>query len=173
MAISTFPAPTTGADNWVQISSVTPTAGAATVSFTSISGYKKLLLRVNAPQLGSTGTITLTFNSDGGANYDYASIGTNSSPIAVSYINVGATGIAMGTGSTTGPKLNLTIDEVLTSNKKTLSGFLQQMTTSGTANVLTDIKGSYFASAAITTVTLTASTTFSANGTVALYGVAA
>ena len=169
MASSLFPANTS--DNWTLISSVTPTAAASTVSFTSISGYKKLLLRANAPQLATNGTMTLTFNSDSGSNYDYASMGTNTTPIAVSTINVGTTGIALGTGSANGPKLHLTIDEVFTTNKKTLSGFLQQMYISGVPNILTDIKGSYFGSAAITTVTLTASTTFAASGTVALYGV--
>ena len=169
MAQSVFPATTS--DDWTLISSVTPTAGATTVSFTSISGYKKLLLRANAPQLATNGNCTLTFNSDAGANYDYASIGTNTTPIAASFLNVGATGIALGTGSSLGPKLHLTIDEVLTANKKTLSGFLQQMYISGSPNMLTNINGSYFASAAITTVTLTASTTFAASGTVALYGV--
>ena len=169
MAQSVFPATTS--DDWTLISSVTPTAGATTVSFTSISGYKKLLLRANAPQLATNGNCTLTFNSDSGANYDWASMGTDTTPIASSVVNLGATSIALGTGSANGPKLHLTIDEVSTANKKTLSGFVQLMYISGNPTRYIDIKGSYFVSAAITTVTLTASTTFAASGTVALYGV--
>jgi len=170
MAQSIFPATTS--DDWTLISSVTPTAAATTVSFTSISGYKKLLLVAKTPQMATIGNMTLTFNSDTAANYAYASIGTNSSPgIIAPFVAIADTKIPLGTGSTNGPVVHLTIDEVLTTNKKTLSGFIQQAGTSAPFNVYPSVIGSYFASAAITTVTLTASTTFAAAGTVALYGV--
>jgi len=173
MGASQIPAASTGgsSDNYVLISSVTPTAAATTVSFTSISGYKKLMLRTLKPGLGTTGTVTLTFNSDSGTNYAYQAVEyTASSGAALTiYRGSDATGIAFGTNTGT-LEQNLIINDANTTGVKTISGFVY----AGTGGkAYPALQGMYFASAAITTVTLTVTTTFAASGTVALYGVAA
>ena len=71
MAQNIFPVST--GDEWVLISSVTPSV-ATTVSFTSISGYKKLAFLALAPGLAANVSMVLTFNSDTGANYAYSGV---------------------------------------------------------------------------------------------------
>ena len=173
MGASVVPQASNGAtsDNYALISSVTPTAAATTVSFTSISGYRKLMLRVLKPGMGTSGTITLTFNTDTGTNYAYSSIGVvpSTGAVAAQYRSGDATGIALA-GLTNAQEQNLIINDTNTTGVKTLSGFLYDGAFS--AKAYPSLQGMYFASAAITTVTLTISTTFAASGTVALYGVA-
>jgi hypothetical protein len=176
MGSSTVPAPATGAtsDNYALISSVTPTNGSSTLSFTGISGYRKLLLRVIEPGLSSGSTVTYTFNSDTGANYAYQAAGMTSGTgaVAATYRAIQATGIAFSSVVSANLQSNLFIDDANTTGVKTLSGFIFSGNFGGTTYPV--FNGTYFASAAITTVTLTVTTnTFTAAGTVALYGVAA
>ena len=160
-------------DNWVLISSVTPTAAASTVSFTSISGYKKLMIKTSTPTLASTGTLSLTFNSDTGANYSYSSIGSDGGTALIApFVAIANTNIPYGTGTTGTNFSQLVINDTNTSGIKLISGFIRALSVSG-VQLYPSIIGAYFASAAITTVTLTTSTTFNAAGTVSLYGVAA
>ena len=175
MGASQVPA-TTGSDNWVQISSVTPTASVSTVSFTSISGYKKLMLRVIKPGFSGSPTTTLTLNSDTGANYAYSAAGiSNYTSITLydSIYGINEAGIPLGKSSSSlGLGALVIINEANTTGVKTISGFAQN--TSTPTYVYSSLTGEYFASAAITTVTITLSTgTFTAAGTVSLYGVAA
>ena len=167
MGASQIPASSGGgtADNYVLISSVTPTAAASTVSFTGISGYRKLMLRHVATTLATAGNLTVTFNSDTGTNYAYAKIeGTttmdNKQTQIETKIALGTTNVAAQLGAT------YIIDGVAGSGPKPFTGFGNTSSTT-----VASINGVYVASAAITTVTLTASTTFSGVGTVALYGV--
>jgi hypothetical protein len=175
MGASTIPAPSGAAasDNWVLISSVTPTNGSSSVSFTSISGYKKLMFKSDYPQLQTTGTLNLRFNSDSSTNYSYASLGSNGSTSLVAPLTaLKGTGIPLGTGDVNNNFAQITINETNTSGVKNLSGFIRSLTVSGT-EIYPSLIGSYYASAAITTVSLVAGTTFSATGTISLYGVAA
>jgi hypothetical protein len=169
MTSSTVPAPSTSSpsDNYVLISSVTPTAAASTVSFTSILGYRKLMFRQLGTTLATTGYTYVTFNSDTGTNYSYARFnGTSTLSNATTFT---ATNIVVDTNLTTSnPGLNLIIDGITATGPKPFTGFGSLGSTTSAS-----INGIYFASAAITTVTLTATSTFSGVGTVALYGVVA
>jgi hypothetical protein len=156
--------PASTSDNWVQISSVTPTAGVSTVSFTSISGYKKLMLRVN----GISSSALLTFNSDTSANYAYSNL--QSSTTFSGAVAGADTSVALSGGSATSAVI--TIDEANTSGLKNFNGFSTGFTGATVAKPI--LQGAYYGTAAITTVTLTTvSGTYTATGTVTLYGVAA
>jgi hypothetical protein len=168
MPTSIYPsALSTSSDNWVQISSVTPTNGASTVSFTSISGYKKLMLRINNISTG----YSLTFNSDTGSNYSFSYLQYTSSTFS-GRTTQNNTSISVFSSGSSSNSAQLTINETNTTGIKNLSGFGEYV--SGVSYYLPSVQGSYFGSAAITTVTLTTgSGTYTATGTVTLYGVAA
>jgi hypothetical protein len=169
MSSSIVPAPSAAApsDNYVLISSVSPTAASSTVSFTSITGYRKLMFRQVGTQLTTSGYTRVTFNSDTGNNYSYATVnGTTTIENSTVFT---AANIALSTANNTPmPGLNLIIDGITSTGPKPFTGFGQ---ISGVT--CASINGIYFASAAITTITLTATTTFNGAGTVALYGVLA
>jgi hypothetical protein len=173
MGASQVPA-TTGSDNWVLISSVTPTASASTLSFTSISGYKKLLLSVRSPGSSAPATYNLTFNSDTGTNYIYTiqlwSASTGSTSFTSGYPS-SATNINFGSHTSGNLATHLIFNDTNTSGMKNISGYM--MGGAGT-NIIYAVQGAYFGSSSISTVTLTLTggTTFAATGTVALYGVA-
>lgn len=173
MSATVIPVAST-ADNYVLISSVTPTAASSTLSFTGISGYRKLLLRTLNPGLSASSTITLTFNGDTGTNYAYEAVSRASNTgTASAVLNVSAgTGLSLTSVETAQLTQNLIISDTNTTGIKNFNGFLAR---NGGGNSTTpEINGMYFASAAITSVTLTVTTnTFLASGTVALYGVAA
>jgi hypothetical protein len=172
MAQNIFPVTTT--DEWVLISSVTPTV-ATTVSFTSISGYKKLALAIRTPGLSTQTQLSVTFNSDTGTNYGYSGVFfTNSTgagqgastSIAAANIPIGNTN-----GITATHQAFLSINDTSTAGFKTFNGFVG-FSNSGSVPVTNpSFQGVYFASASISTVTLTAGANFAASGTVALYGV--
>ena len=167
MTSSIVPAPSTSAgDNYVLISSVSPTAAASTVSFTGISGYRKLMFRWLDTTLATGGYVNVTFNSDTGTNYNYAKV-TGTSTI-VNAVTLKDTKINLDAASSTSQAGGFyIIDGITSTGPKTFTGF---GTTS--ANQVASINGVYVASAAITIATLVATTTFSGAGTVALYGVA-
>lgn len=172
MGATTIPAANGSvSDNWTLISSVTPTAGVSTVSFTSIGNYKKLMFKTVNPGLSATSTLTLTLNSDTGSNYSYSSTGLT--------ISTGAAAPSLNSASNTGLSFvsiptnqfgsQIIFNDTNTSGLKTFTGYAM------TGNTLwPSLQGAYFAASSITTVTLTVTTnTFAALGTVALYGVAA
>ena len=175
MAASTIPVPSSATtDNYVLISSVTPTAAASTLTFTGISGYRKLMLRTYRPGLSATSTVTLTFNGDTGSNYAYQALSiVSTSGVNSVVLGTGAnTGIPFASAASGGLEQNLIINDTNTTGVKTFSGFV----IGGTAGniVYPQFNGMYFASAAITSITYTVTTnTFLASGSVALYGVAA
>ena len=168
MGASQVPA-TTGSDNWVQISSVTPTASAATLTFSSIGTYKKLMLRLNNPGLSGTGTVTITLNGDTGTKYSLYGV-----PFAGSGVTAlsdqSTAGFIFGTAiaSISG---SIVIEQADTSNLKNISGYAK-VTTASPVGQFSYLAGAYLASAAISSITITLTSTFAATGTVALYGVA-
>jgi hypothetical protein len=169
MAQNIFPAPT--GDEWVLISSVTPSV-ASTLSFTSISGYKKLLLSVRSPGFSASPAVTLTFNSDTGTNYTYTlqqwNASTGATSFAYGYPN-SATNISLATHTSGQLGTHLIFNDTNTSGMKSISGY---MIGGAGANLVYAVQGAYFGSTSISTVTLTTVTgTFTATGTVALYGV--
>jgi hypothetical protein len=179
MGASQVPA-TTGSDNWVLISSVSPTASSASVTFSSIGSYKKLMLRMEAPaQTSNVAADTrLTFNADSGSNYTLMSgyAYNNGGTAAVGLIpKTGYMQLTNQSASAQAISVSamLIINEVNTTGAKTVSGYTVANLTSS-AIYSPNAIGTYFASAAITSLTLTLSTgTYSGTGTVALYGVAA
>jgi hypothetical protein len=169
MGASQIPAASGGggsSDNYVLISSVTPTAAASTVSFTGISGYRKLMLRHVTTTLATAGACNVTFNSDTGTNYAY-SIMSGTSTMSNSQTQVAANILIGGGAGTSQLGAVYVIDGITSTGAKPFTAF-------GNMNAVTVtlMNGVYFASAAITTVTLNTTTTFSGVGTVALYGVA-
>ena len=160
-------------DNWVLISSVTPTASSTTVTFSSIPLRKKLMLRINNIAPGN-GTLTITLNGDTGAKYSIFGFATTSSgtiSLTTPLQATDATGFVLGTSLTSANGV-LTIEEADTTNVKNVWGFMK-VSNPGAGIVIPDILGSYLASAAISSITITTTSTFSATGTVAVYGVSA
>lgn len=173
MGINVIP-PLSTSDDWVLISSVTPTGGASTVSFTSISGYRKLMFRSINTVLGSTGSVNLTFNSDTGTKYSWTSVRWDGTILsATNSMEFGATNISLS--STTNTNLGgliYYIDDTDKNGIKRFTGFGNVATFGPSAGGrFPSIQGDYLASAPISTVTLTSTTTFTAAGTVSLYGV--
>lgn len=177
MGSTTVPAATSGAaasDKWVLISSVTPTNAASTVTFSSISGYKKLLLKTVTPSTSTTAVHTVTFNSDTAANYSYSGLGIAGGSALISAVNsTSANGIQIGFYAATGTvNSELEIAETDTTGIKNISG-IDIYTNTGNSSSYPIFNGRYYASAAITSVTTTLTgATYQAGGTVALYGVA-
>lgn len=167
MSATVIPVPTSSpSDNYVLISSVSPTAAASTVSFTGISGYRKLMFRWLDTTLATAGYVSITFNSDTGTNYNYARvIGTSTISNSVTFKD---TKIVLEAATSTSQAGGFyIIDGITSTGPKTFTGFGN---TSGSQ--VASINGFYVTSSAITTATLVATTTFSGAGTVALYGVA-
>lgn len=152
----------TGSDNWELISSVTPTASAAAVNFTGLSVYRKLMIVFYDLVLGSSGTVSLRLNNDSTSKYMSGSSGSTgkmATEIAISGSNTGQNGFA-------------SFINCDTTSIKTISGG-QYATYSGStpSSSAYALQGIYLASAAVSQVNLITSTTFTAVGTVALYGV--
>jgi hypothetical protein len=162
MGASQVPASSaTASDNWVQISSVTPTAGVTTLSFTSIAGYKKLMLTINGVTLASSGNISLRLNNDSASNY----VKTSSSAQSAF-----GTSILLNTNTASAITAVVEVNSTDNTGLKTLSG---NSATTAVGAYEYMIRGLYLASASITQVNLVSSQNFNAVGTVALYGVAA
>jgi hypothetical protein len=161
-------------DNWVLISSVTPTAAATTVTFSGISGYKKLLFRSNAPTTAATSTMSLTFNGDTGAKYAIysASFNGGSGAVLTAKREIAATAAAETTTVASGSfNMDLQIIDTNTTGVKNYSGYYSALVAGVTSTVFPSVLGRYYASAAISSVTLTTTSTYAGAGTVALYGV--
>ena len=150
--------PSGSSDNWEQIAATNPAA--TTLNFNSITGYKKLIVTYAS---SATTLSSLRFNSDSGTKYYYSSTSNNTTSLNS---QAGANTSATQTGASV-DYLQMKIESVDTSNLKEYSGTLA--TSSGTA--LYNPKGIYQASAPITSINFTWSSTF--NSTVYLYGVRA
>jgi hypothetical protein len=170
MGASVIPAAsTTASDNWVQISSVTPTASAATLTFSSIGTYKKLMLRLNNPGLSGSGSVTVTFNGDTGTKYSLYGVPFASSGVSA-IADQSTAGLIFGT-TVNAISGAIIIEQADTSNLKNVSGYARVQTPSPVV-IFSYLAGAYLASAAISSITITLTGTFAATGTVALYGVA-
>jgi hypothetical protein len=171
MGATTIPAASAAnpSDNWELISSVS--ASGSSVAFTSISGYKKLMLRGGNLSCNSNGSWTVRFNSDSGAKYDYSyefANGGTSDKYNVK-TSVATTAIDFPSSGSATVNVLLTINNTDTTGIKTITGALGIY--DGTYNYNgTNLIGNYIASASISTVTLTAGSS-GMSGTVSLYGV--
>jgi hypothetical protein len=172
MGSSIIPAASAGnpSDNYQLISSVS--ASGSSVSFTSISGYKKLMLRCNALSVsGGNKTWTLRLNADSGYNYDYAFHYDGSTP---NYRGLTVTGQTTFGFAQTGEILSafFTMVNTDTTGVKSIEGSFKLTDTTPVSYTSSDYSGNYYASASISTVTLSTGTG-TLSGTISLYGVAA
>lgn len=162
-------------DNYVLISSTTPTA-ATSVNFTSISGYKKLLVLAINCGFATASYPLLRLNNDS-TNDNYAHSAYSQQPnTGVDNLNArGRTSLLPFCQQTasTGWDFQAIIDNADTPNVKiaTING---HFTNSGNSAIYRTLNstGFYRASAAISQVNIVSSSAnFSASGTIALYGV--
>lgn len=176
MGSSTIPAASAGnpSDNWQLISSVA--GSGATVTFSSISGYKKLMLRGASLATNSAvdATWIIRFNGDTGAKYDYASSFSNTA-VTDNYevgTTTDATSIAFPGGFADAGNLVLTVNNTDTTGIKTVTGAMGGRNSALTSNRTSALVGNYIASASISSVSINVSTS-TITGTLSLYGVAA
>jgi hypothetical protein len=170
-------------DNWVLISSVTPTASATTVVFSSIPLRKKLMLRLQSPGQSLAADLNITFNGDTGSNYALnsgAAQNLNGTTVGVTkpIYNINGTSLSLTTSA--GAANALTVNGFLiiqgtdTAGVKTLNGISSSTSAGGTSANYPTLNGAYFGSAVVSSVTLTISAgTYLATGSIALYGVSA
>jgi len=175
MGISVFPAPAAGApsDNWVTVSTVSPTSGTSSVSFTSLSGYKKYMLKIIDPEFSANGLAYVTINSDSGSKYSWASPGQTTTAISRPIFAIESTRFQVHS-TVSGGSLRqvLIIQSADTTGAKVVSGWAQYNDASNTVSN-TNINGVYFGSAAVTSIQLTLSgITFGVGGSLTLYGAA-
>lgn len=172
MGATQIPAFTSGlSDNWVSIATATPSA--ISYTFSSISGYKKLMLRGEGLNAASDKTWTITFNSDTGAKYDYAYEYYNAQS-AVNPISqtTAATSIPFPGQFMSSGALVLILNNTDTTGIKTITGTMGGLNNAtGYTNKTANLTGNYLASAAITSVTIQINSGTMA-GTLSLYGVA-
>jgi hypothetical protein len=161
----------TASDNWVLISSVTPTAASAAVNFTGLTPYAKLLLIWDDTVLAATGSVSVRLNNDSGSNYVYTNV-EYSSAAADKYTNnfsIFGTEITFSI-SGTNPQGMVEIHNCDTTGLKNIVNGANSGVVSGTRN-LNQFYGYYKGSAIVTQINLITSSTFNASGTVYLYGV--
>jgi hypothetical protein len=141
-------------DNWQLISSVTPTNGATSVTFSSIAGYKTIMVALTGIVSSASEALFLQFNGDNTAG-DYFHT---------------STGVQLGRTVTTGAggRMAIIYDVDKSAPHKV------ETQASGTADATTAFNFWTVASpvTSIACVFVT-SATFTAAGTIALYGIAA
>jgi hypothetical protein len=150
----------TGSDNWELISSVTPTGGAAAVNFTGLSPYKKLMLVWDDVVLTTAQNFLIRVNNDSG--FKYFTQWTTTSSIG---LDQGSRWFIGGTGGE-----NHTGYIIFSSADNAGVKLLDYGAEIGGAN-FAYFQGYYLASAVVSQVNFYSSSTFTAVGTVALYGV--
>ena len=149
----------TTSDNWELISSVTPTAATASVNFTGLSPYRKLLIRWVGVVLNTSQVVGVRINNDStGTNYTFMNSAGGYDD------NEGAFYMA-GTADTQQAGYGIFNNCDTTSIKELVNG-------GGSAGVnRSQVQGFYLASAIVTQINLITTSTFTAVGTVQLYGV--
>jgi hypothetical protein len=167
MAISQLGGSTS--DNWELISSVTPTAASASVNFTGLTLYRKLLLIWDDVTLGSSGSVSVRLNNDSSSNYAYSFLSYVSTPTYANTFTIFDTEIDCSTSGTS-PQGMIQFENCDQTGLKTISNATWSGAAAGTS-VNAAGYGYYKGSAVITQVNLITSTTFNAAGTVYLYGV--
>jgi len=172
MGASVIPAVSTAnlSDNWVSIATATPSA--ISYTFSSISGYKKLMLRGEGLNTSGNRTWTIRLNGDTGAKYDYAYEYYNAQS-AVNPITqaTGASSIPFPAQFESSGALVFIVNNTDTTGIKTITGTMGGLNTSVYTNNTANLTGNYLASAAITSVTIQINSSTMA-GTLSLYGVA-
>lgn len=160
-----FPPTPLGSEIWEQIS--TTTASGATVSFTSISGYRKLALLVENALATTSGTKTtsLQINSDTGNKY------TTVRQTSTMAITSNSSSLITGNHTTTvGLDGLFVIDNCDSSTIKLISGWLFANGLDG--SVAINPNSVYKGSATVSSIQFKTNDTF-ASGTITLYGVRA
>jgi len=120
--------------------------------------------------------MSLTFNGDTGAKYATysASFNGGSGAVLTAKREIAATAAASDANVSSGSyNMDLEIIDVNTTGVKNYSGYYSALIAGITSTVFPSVLGRYYASAAITSVTLTTTSTYAGGGTVALYGVVA
>jgi len=168
MAISTFGGTTS--DNYQLISSVVPTGGATSVNFTGLGLYKKLLLWTNGLVLGTAGTVTLRLNNDSTVtNYAWALRSRNNSATPAEVDGGGSSfRLNSSVNTTTSSEGWIAFNNCDVTGVKFVEGAVMEAT--GAAS-LWYTQGAYRGTSVISEVNLLVNTTFTAVGTVDLYGV--
>lgn len=176
MGIAVFPVPSGSAsipsDNWVLISSGTPTNGSNAFTFSSIGTYRKMMLSWSG--VGSSGYNygTLTFNSDTGAKYNYSFETSNNGQAygADTYIGLGNWGTTAAHNFGT-----LIIENTDTTGVKVITAGLNSGNSFGTQYYNRLWFGTYLASARISSISVNnpagGGISFNGVGTISLYGV--
>lgn len=169
MSVASIPPIGAGSDKWVEISSTT--ASGSTVTFSSISGYRKLAILVESATTDANGTFNIRLNGDTASNYwSYKQI---SDGISTYYAKMSqATGIQPATSQTksSGVSAFIMIDNTDSSTIKNISGWVGSDLSALYMNLL---PGSvYKGSATISSVSIVSNSTFN-GGTITLYGVVA
>lgn len=173
MSVGSIGLPTT--DNWILISSVTPSA-ATSVDFTSISGYKKLMVLAMNCGFATASYPLVRFNSDSTTDNYVHSAYSQQPNTGLDNLNAnGRTSLLPFCQQTasTGWYFQTVIDSTDTTGVKiaTINAGFTHSGNSGIYRTLNNT-GFYRASAAITSVNIVSSSAnFSATGTIALYGV--
>jgi hypothetical protein len=152
----------TGSDNWELISSVTPTAASTAVNFTGLSPYKKLMVMWQGIVLAAATDVTVRLNNDFSQNHtNYRN--TNSGSVGSSSFT---TQWPFGDGGTVNQNGYAIVNNCDNAGVKILEdGYAVSSNTYGY------YRGFYRGSAIINQVSFVTTSTFTAVGTVALYGV--
>lgn len=157
--------PTTGATGYTLLNAGgTALSGSATVTISSISA-KKLLILFGGVSSGTASTnFRMTFNGDTGANYSYYGVNFNpqSTYIVANLIQGGGGSYSTGTGQSLGTMGTAVGDELVGSVSMDLTdqtGWKQYILTTGVTTTTNNsvqyvAQGLYEASAAITSVTI-------------------
>jgi len=164
MPTSIYPAAlSTSSYNWVQLSSVTPTA-VSTISFTSLTAYKYYKIVSNKLSTTTGATIIMTLNNDSTTTYSYLYLlydGTKMANGSATNSNGIFIGLA-GTGNASGYSGVVTINSDLT-KEITYTAYGQNSRFGGSAN--------WFDASQINRIDLTANgDTFNASGTIKIFG---
>jgi hypothetical protein len=177
MAVSKLnPVSTATSDNWVLISSVTPTA-TTSVNFTGISGYRKLMIIATSCGFASDAYPLIRLNNDSGGNYSHVAFAhfreTNVGQLMA--FSTSSFSPMVNTAAQNGWAFQCVIDNTDTTGVKIANinaGFERSSGAGGNIYRTMNNTALYKASAAITQVNIVSSSpNFNASGTIELYGV--
>ena len=146
-------------DNWQLIGTNTTTSGSST-SFSSISGYKRLMLTWTRAYSNAAANYYLRFNSDSGNNYGYTANGGGnyqSEPSAIGLLGFNSADYQSG---------YVLIEDVLTSTPK-------RVEVGGSYYIGSGCKGIWLGTSPITSLSVSLSTSTFGAGSWSLYGIAA
>lgn len=152
----------TNSDNWELISSVTPTAATAAVNFTGLGVYRKFLVRWTGIVLNASESVYVRLNNDSSsANYAQQ----YQTPTATVYADTNAAFYFQS--SSANHKGYAIFESCDTASIKTLTNGAG----GSSSLVYAQAEGFYLGSAVISQINVVTGSTFTAVGTVALYGV--